>query len=453
VSQEPLVTKAKSKVTVDDLFGSETVTPDSKAPPKFDRDVRMRPLSALKASRRNPRTHSDDQIKRLADSIQRFGWTNPILVAGSKIIAGHGRRLAALMLGLEMVPTLDVSDLSEKEQRALLIADNQLALMAGWDEQLLSLELSELQEANEDLEGLGFRFEDLEDLLTPPGAAEGALGTKKAEPGDTEFPPPNAPPQNPETQAGDLWILGPHRVLCGDSRDPAQVAHVMEGLPVDLMLTDPPYCSGGYQEAGKRAGTWGTIASDNLSSRGYQALIKAILTAAAPQAFYLFFDWRMWTYISDTIESSGLPVRSILVWDKGTPGMGAVWRTQHEMVIFASRKNNKRVKGVTAYGNVLKAKRTGNHHHYTEKPTDLLEQILRGDECTPRKTDVTVFDPFTGSGSTLLACHARGRDFRGLEIEPGYCDVIAQRFEASTGVSPVRVAGSFKPKLVPISEE
>jgi DNA modification methylase len=242
-------------------------------------------------------------------------------------------------------------------------------------------------------------------------------------------------------QAGDLWTLGAHRLICGDCTDEATVARVMSGEKADFMLTDPPYCSGGFQESGRSSGSVGTsavhekIAADVLSTRGYMALMKAMLAKSGVLAVYIFTDWRMWVNLFDTVESSGFGVRQMIVWDKETPGMGHGWRSQHEIVMFA-------LKGVIAFdrfshdhGNVIRIQRTGNKHHTTEKPVELIGTILQ-----VMKDMSVVYDPFLGSGTTLIACEKLGRRCRAVEIVPKYVAVALERWTTMTGKTPVRMA-------------
>jgi hypothetical protein len=191
------------------------------------------------------------------------------------------------------------------------------------------------------------------------------------------------------------------------------------------------------QEAGKRAGTWGEIASDTLSSRGYASLMREWLAAAHPQVVYVFTDWRMWPALFDVVEASGLPVRSMIVWNKGHPGLGALWRTQHELIMYAARQGNKvnQLARTAAKGNVINAARTGNDLHYTQKPVELLIEVLEGDAASGR--DGPVFDPFAGCGSTLIACDALERACGTIEIEPRYADLICRRWGEQAAASAI----------------
>jgi DNA modification methylase len=227
-------------------------------------------------------------------------------------------------------------------------------------------------------------------------------------------------------------------LLCGDCTNADTPARLGLENGVDLVLTDPPYCSGGFQESGRSAGSVGTgaahkpVAHDRLSTRGYIALVKsALVTVPTPYA-YVFTDWRMWTSLFDVVESSGFGVRGMIVWDKGTPGMGKGWRSQHELVMWAA-KETAPFDYKNGSGNVLQAPRTGNTLHTTQKPVDLVAKLLEIAEFA-----ATVYDPFAGSGSTLMACVQAGRQARLVEMDAVYCDVICHRYQNHTGDKPTR---------------
>jgi DNA modification methylase len=398
--------------------------------------VELRPLESLIPYARNARTHSDAQVAQIAASITEFGFTNPVLADAKGIVAGHGRVLGAQrvysaggvikrpngeLLPAGTVPVLDCTGWSDAQRRAYILADNQLALNAGWDIELLKVEVSDLQADAFPLELVGFDDAELKKLLAPP------KNDGLADP--DEVPDLQA---DAVTRAGDVWVLGRHRLLCGDATNSEHVARLLAGAQLDLVLTDPPYCSGGFQEAGKRSGSVGTrgeamIANDTLSTRGYQALVKTVFERFAAGSIYVFTDWRMWVPLFDVAESSGYGVRNMIVWDKGTPGMGRGWRMQHELVLAATRVKQP-FDPKQAQGNVIQSKRTGNKLHPTEKPVDLIETIIGVSDFA-----ASIADPFTGSGTTLIACERAGRTFYGTELEPGYVDVAVTRWEKFTG--------------------
>lgn len=402
-----------------------------KTSPALNKDINVtwRPIDKLRPYASNARTHSDEQIEKIVASIREFGWTNPILVDETgTIVAGHARLRAATKAELTEVPVIELKNLTPAQVRAYVLADNQLSIFgAGWDEALLRVELQELKAADFDLDLMGFDSKELDEMMFEP-------------PGDDKDP--DAVPAALEvtvTQPGDVWLCGPHHLICGDSTRPEVVESLMQGQKADLICTDPPYCSGGFQETGKKAGSVGTdakhkqIANDTLSTRGYSALLKAAFAQFNAPYLYCFTDWRMWTHLFDLAEASGFGVRSMIVWDKGTPGMGRGWRTQHELILWACRQTAPFDKFDSGAGNVIQAKRTGNINHTTEKPVEILETLIGN---TPFAK--VVVDPFNGSGTTLIACEKIGRKYRGVELDPCYCDTTVRRWQDFTGKQATR---------------
>jgi DNA modification methylase len=400
------------------------------------------PIERVRPDPANPRTVRDLGV--VINSMGRFGCRWPLVVNSRTgvVEAGHQRLAALAALGASQVPVLWADDDGLTAQ-AFNIADNRVGeLAATWDTGALERLLSGINvDASASptpidtaalFRDLGFPEGNLAALLNQTTGAEGTRTASKAK-GKRVAPIPAAMLRAPVTRQGDRWVLGMHRLACGDCRDPKVVAWALAGLKCGIALTDPPYCSGSFQEAGKRAGTWGEIASDTLSSRGYASLMREWLTAAHPQIVYVFTDWRMWPALFDVVEASGLPVRSMIVWNKGHPGLGALWRTQHELIMYAARQGNKvdQLARTAAKGNVINAARSGNDLHYTQKPVDLLVEVLEGDAASGRTGPV--FDPFGGCGSTLIACEALGRPCGTLEIEPRYADLICRRWAEQVG--------------------
>lgn len=272
-------------------------------------------------------------------------------------------------------------------------------------------------------------------------------------------PTPGAAPElagQVVTRPGDIWLLGCHRIMCGDCTQPEAVKALLGDDTPNATFTDPPYCSGGFQEAGRSSGSIGVradtatrterpeIANDKLSTRGYIAMIKAMLSLVPSPMLYMFTDWRMWNVAYDVSESSGYGVRNMIVWDKGSPGMGRGWRTQHELLLFGASKPVN-FSPTKALGNVIKSKRTGNPLHPTQKPVDLLVQVLDVSDMAK-----TIYEPFCGSGSTLMACEATGRRCLGMEVSPGFVDVIVRRWEGQTQKRAILAGGqsSFSEEAV-----
>ena len=374
----------------------------------------------LKPYENNARLHPQEQINKIVNSIKEFGFITPVIIdENNTILVGHGRTEAAKQAGLEQVPYRRITNLTDEQKRAYILADNRLSDIAQWDEKLLQIELDNIT-LNMDDFGFGdFNIDIAED------AEE-----EKAEITEDEIP--DLMPE-PTAKLGDIYKLGNHRLMCGDSTDREAVKALFGDAQPFCIVTDPPYCSGGFQESGKRSGSIGTrdkimIANDTLSTRGYQALIKNVLLAAGDTGIvYIFTDWRMFINLFDVVESSGYGVRNMIVWNKGSAGMGVGWRAQHEICLMGSRSAQK-FNPHKAQGNVITCGRTGNVNHPTEKPVELIAKIVDVTDFAPE-----IYDPFSGSGTTLIACEQLGRTCYAMELDPQYVDVIIRRWENLTG--------------------
>ena len=381
----------------------------------------------------NPNKHPDDQIKMLAKIIKSSGWRQPITVSNRSgyIVKGHGRLMAAQLAGLDQVP-VDYQDYaSEAEEYADLIADNRIAELADVDNKMLADIFAEIDTGEIDLDQTGYKETEIEQIINQ--LAESVHEELDDEKGDDFNEEPAAAPV---TQYGDLWLLGKHRVLCGDCTKPEDKARLLDGAEPEILLTDPPYCSGGQKEAQKSTGSIGTdrkgkpqpmIANDILSTRGYQNLISKALTDIPCLFAYVFTDWRMWLYLFDLVEGASFGVKSMIVWDKQIPGMGLGWRSQHELCMFAARAST-HFDGHKGYGNVLRCNRSGNELHPTQKPLELFEQLLNNTDFA-----YGVYDPFGGSGTSLAAAEKQGQQAYIMELTPGYTDTIVRRYVQLTG--------------------
>ena len=393
-------------------------------------------VTKLVPNPKNPNQHPDNQIQLLGRIIRQAGWRQPITVSKRSgfIVKGHGRLAAALLEGMKEAPVDYQNYTTEAEEYADLVADNRIAELAETDNKLLADIFAEIDTGEIPMELTGYTEDEVEGLVT---ALSEALHNDLNEPDEI---PETPEPEETVTQKGDLWILGRHRVVCGDATSERDRELLLDGAHPEILLTYPPYCSGGFQESGKVTGSIGskqsdgkggyttpTISSDNLSTRGYQVLMKAVLGAADVKVAYLFTDWRMWVYLFDLVEGSGLGVRNMIVWNKKSPGMGNGWRAQHELVMFAHRTKPKwdNHKG---YGNVLEATRSGNELHPTQKPVEILEKLLDNTDWAEG-----VLDPFGGSGTTLIAAESAGQPAYLMEMEPRFVDVIVRRYIKSTG--------------------
>lgn len=400
-------------------------------------------LSELKPNPANPNTHPQKQIKALGEIIRAGGWRNPITVSkrSGMIVRGHGRLLAARLEELTEAPVDFQEYASDAEEMADLVADNRLAELSEIDEKQLADLLVRLDTEDVPLVMTGYTVEELGDIVEALGADTDDEDEEDDDADENDEDVIEDPPEKATTQRGDLWIMGKHRLVCGDATNEKDRALLFNGARPEILITDPPYCSGGFQEGGRSAGSIGTdrvdgnmptIANDTLSTRGYQALMKAVIQDLPILVAYIFTDWRMWCYLFDIVESNGLGVKSMIVWNKKTPGMGVGWRTQHELVMFAHRTKPK-FDNHKGYGNVLECSRTGNTLHPTQKPVEIIEKLL--DNTAWAKG---VADMFGGSGTTLIASENAGQPSFTMELTPEYCDVIVRRYIIHTGRQDVK---------------
>jgi DNA modification methylase len=363
----------------------------------------------------NARTHSDEQVIQIAASIKEFGFTNPVLIDGENgIIAGHGRLMAAKKLGLEEVPTIELSHLSEAQRKAYILADNKLALNSGWDNDLLAIEFAELNELGFDLDLTGFTLDEI-DALTP----------EEIPPGLTDEDSVPELPEEPVTKLGDVWLCGNHRVMCGDSTSIDSVEKLMDGNKADMVFTDPPY--GVSYQSNKR-----------IKSEKFDVLINDDVILDIIPIIEIFskgwvFIWTTWKVVDKWIENTkglGFP-SNMVVWFKGGGGIGDLnktFYTDYEMALVWHRGAELCGKRI---GSVWKVGKDGasNYVHPTQKPVALAEEAL---DKTTKKNNL-ILDLFLGSGSTLIACEKTNRKCFGLELDHKYCDVIVKRWQEFTG--------------------
>jgi DNA modification methylase len=390
-----------------------------------DLKIAWRPLGELIPYARNPRTHSDAQVAQIAASIREFGWTNPVLVDGrSGVIAGHGRVLAARKLGLERAPVIELAHMSEAQKRAYVLADNQLALNAGWNEALLRLELADLSELGFDLGLIGFGAGELEQLL----AGDGKTGLRE----DDEAP---ALPEQAVTRPGDLWALGEHRILCGDATVLADVERVLGGQLADMTFTDPPYnVDYGSSAKDRLRGNRRKILNDNLGGDFEVFLHDACVNilAVSKGAIYVCMSSSELHTLQRAFTAAGGKWSTFVIWAKHTFTLGrSDYQRQYEPILYGWRDGHDRYWcGARDQGDVwFVDKPAKNDLHPTMKPVALVERALRN---SSKSRDI-VLDPFGGSGSTLIACAKSGRQARLVELDPRYCDVIVRRWQEWSG--------------------
>jgi len=420
----------------------------------------VRPVSALKPYEKNARTHSAEQVEQLTRSIREFGFTNPLLVDETdRIIAGHGRLQAALALKMAEVPVIILTGLSEPQRRALILADNKIALNSGWDLKLLTEELADLKLEGYDLTLTGFSLEEI-DGMTPVVV--------------DEKDPDDAPdlPKEPKTKPGDVYVLGPHRLVCGDSTSMENIDRLMQGALADVCWTDPPYNVAYETKAGK-------IANDDLDDGEFRDFLSGAygcaFAALKPGAsIYVAHADTEGLNFRATFRAAGFKLSGCLIWRKDSLVLGrSDYQWQHEPILYGWKPGSRHrwyggrklttmidldqermpfkrrddgkyeirmgdsvmvIDGtatieelVPSVINEPKPKRSDGHP--TMKPVALIERMLRN---SARPGDI-VLDLFGGSGSTLMAAERLGMCARLLELDPGYCDVIVARYEAYTG--------------------
>jgi len=377
-------------------------------------------VTALIPYAKNSRTHDDAQIAQIAASIKEFGWTNPILVDGDKgIIAGHGRLMAARKLNMTEVPVIELKDLTPTQKKAYIIADNRLALNAGWDDQMLTIELNDLLEDKFSLELLGFNADELNALLNPVEINEGLVD-------EDEVP---EPPLEPITKLGDVWILGNHRLMCGDSTSIDAVDKLMDGKMADMVNTDPPYGVNYQSNMRTKSEKFDVLMNDDV-------ILDVVPVIEACSKGWVFI-WTTWKVIDKWLENTngfGFPT-NMVIWFKGGGGIGDLkktFSTDYEIALVFNRGAELTGKRI---GSVWKVGKDGaaDYAHPTQKPVALAEEAI--DKTT--RSGALVLDLFGGSGSTLIACEKIGRHARLMELDPKYCDVIVKRWENFTGKTAV----------------
>lgn len=431
-----------------DLRESDGAAAVFRGQPSKPRNLEYVAIDDVKPSARNARTHSRKQVQQIAESIQKFGFNNPILVDdGLEVIAGHGRLQAAKKLGLSEVPIVRLCHMSDAEKRAYVLADNKIALNAGWDTELLAIELGELAdllpEIDLDLEITGFETGEIDILLTDQEEPSQSSNEEDQlpEPSDVAVAKP-----------GDIWRLGHHRVLCGDARDAGTIADLVSGEVAAMVLTDPPYnvkVQGHVGGRGKTRHPEFAFASGEMSDQEFGRFLRQSVKVMAKHAetgalLYLFMDWRHIETLLSVGRGLGLALKNICVWAKTTPGQGSFYRSAHELVaVFAkpgdvstnnvqlgrfgrNRTNVWTYPGVNTF-------RTGNGDdlaiHPTVKPVALVAEAIKD---ASRRGEI-VLDPFLGSGTTLLSAEKVGRRCYGVEYEPKYVDVAIRRWQKMTG--------------------
>lgn len=375
----------------------------------------------------NSRTHSDDQIKQIVASIKEFGFTNPILIdENDVIIAGHGRLLAAKNLSMEEVPTITLTGLTDEQKIAYVIADNKLALNAGWDNEKLVSELKNLMDLDYDLGLTGFDPEEIEDLMPV-----------EVNPGLTDEDEVPEIPDEPKTKLGDIYQLGNHRLMCGDSTSIDAVDKLMPEQ-ANMIFTDPPYLmdfTGGIHADGSKSfnAKHGGIKNDKMSEQegdDFLDAINSVISVKVDGAFYITFYRLGISKYYASMERTGLKCRSLVIWDKGNHTLSnSDYMSMYEPMFYGWVQTHKFYGGKNGM-DIWRIKRTAkNDLHPTMKPVELVEKaVLDGSAVNG-----VVLDLFGGSGTTIIACEKHKRHARIMELDPKYCDVIVKRWEDFTG--------------------
>ncbi len=396
------------------------------------------PIERLLPYIRNARTHSEAQIAQIAASIAEFGFTAPIL-AGSDgvIVAGHGRLAAARKLGLATVPVVVLEHLTPTQRRALVIADNKIAENAGWDEELLRLELAELQEADFDLALTGFDADELLEIMA---------GEETTAEGHTDEDAAPEVPVTPVSKPGDVWIMGKHRLLCGDSTDVASYDTLLGSERVAMIFQDPPYNVDYANTAkDKLRGTNRPILNDNLGD-GFQDFLLAAFKPALARcngAVYVAMSSSELDTLQAAFRAAGGKWSTFIIWAKNTFTLGrSDYQRQYEPILYGWPEGATRHWcGDRDQGDVWHFNKPRiNDLHPTMKPVELVERAIRN---SSRPGDV-VLDPFGGSGTTLIAAEKSGRQARLIELDPKYVDVIVRRWQEYAGAQAVREADGVK---------
>jgi len=397
-----------------------------------DLQMEMMPVASLAAYAANARMHPTEQVAQLAASIAEFGFNVPVLVDDAGVlIAGHGRVLAAKALGLDAVPAIRLGHLTEAQARAFRLADNQLALNSTWDESLLAAELRELHAEEFDLGLIGFDQAALDRLLA------GDAGDNASGIGDPDAPVPE-PPVVPVTRPGNLWQLGPHRLLCGDATSAADVARLLDGAKPHLMITDPPYGVNYDPEWRNEAGVSATMRTGKVANDDRADWREAWALFPGDVAYVWHAGVHSLTVI-ESLQAAGFVIRSQIIWAKSRFVLGrGDYHWQHEPCLYAVRKGaTGHWQGARDQATLWAISNSGDEDaatvHGTQKPVECMRRPIINNSAAGE----TIYDPFLGSGTTLIAAETTGRACYAVDIDPRYVDVAVQRWQRMTGKAAV----------------
>lgn len=415
--------------------------------------IEHRSSSDLRPYSRNARTHSPKQIAEIAASIKAFGFNNPVLIDNNDgIVAGHGRVEAAKLLGLATVPTIRLEHLSEAQKRAYILVDNKLAEKAGWDREILAIELQNLMEfeLDFDISVTGFEMPEIDVLI-----AGLEVTPQKADPADA-LPDVTGPAV---TRPGDIWQIGPHRLICGDSTKRETYAQLLDGEAAQMVFTDPPYnvrIDGHVSGLGKAKHREFAMASGEMTEAEFAGFLKLVFAnlveaSADGSIHFVAMDWRHIAEVMTAASGTYSAFKNLCVWSKTNGGMGSLYRSQHELFFVFKAGTAPHINNIElgkhgryrtnvwqyAGANAFSATRDDDlAAHPTVKPVALVFDAIL--DCSKRKG--IVLDAFAGSGTTLVAAHKTSRRGYGIELDPHYCDVILRRMAAFAKLDAVLVA-------------
>jgi len=408
--------------------------------------VELRATAGLLPNPRNARTHTDKQIRQIAASIGRFGFLVPVVIDATMMIAaGHGRWLAAQHIGLEFVPVIRAEFLTDEDRRAFALAENRIAELSGWNDTLLAEELGQLFDGGYNIEVTGFTTADLDFSLPEP--------ENKSEPETIELPDPGA---DAVTRQGDLWLIGPHRIFCGDAREALSYEALLGDDRADIVFADPPYnvpIDGHVSGNGRTHHREFVMGAGEMTPPEFTGFLRPIFRNCVRfsrdgSIHYVTMDWRHVRELLDAADGIYSAFKQLVVWDKGVGGQGAFYRSQHELVfVFKAgrakhtnnfslgetgryRTNIVRYAGANSF---RKGRARDLADHSTVKPTALIADFLL--DCSNRGD--LVLDPCLGSGSTLIAAHRAGRRGAGIELDPLYVDTALRRLADASGLTAV----------------
>jgi DNA modification methylase len=385
-------------------------------------------LAAVTPYENNARTHSEDQVGQLRASIRQFGFTNPLLIdEDNRLIAGHGRMLAALAEGMSEAPAIVVAGLTEAQRKALVIADNQLAANAGWDFGVLRLELESIAAAGFDLALVGFTAAELATILDP-----GTVG----------FTDPDEAPEAPSvpvSKLGDVYALGKHRIICGDATSATVVAELLGDVKPHLMVTDPPYGVEYDAQWRERDGLNGSTAAHGKVSNDDRSDWREAWALFPGEVAYVWHASLHTASFQQSLEASGFAIRAMIIWAKNTLVIGrGHYHWKHEPCWYAVKD------GGTGHWNGDRKQTTvwdidkphkSETGHSTQKPVECMKRPIENNS----QVGDAVYEPFSGSGTTIIACEMTGRRCFSVELNPAYVDVAVQRWESFTGLKAVRL--------------